>query len=155
MQPRHRRAARTPVSAGALEQPRAGPIPPGDRAVFRAGGRAASSSVISGGYASSVGSKASAGTSTSDDLYLVAALRRSEATAAYQAMVEQAIIYGDLVETPLAAQARLGQVPLSPAGPGVSGVHRLKLRSRLQCVLKVGVCEVPWYTLLPCLLDPL
>ena len=116
--------------AGALEQPHARPIPPGDRAVSRAGGRAASASAISGGSASSVGATASAGTSTSDDLLLVAALRRSEASAAYLAVVDQAIIYGDLVRALLAAQARVDQVPLSPAGPGASGVRRRQVRSR-------------------------
>ena len=74
-------SACAPVSAGALGQSRAGPISPGNRAVTRAGGRAASASAPSCGLASSVGSTASAGTSRSDDLFLIAALRRSGATA--------------------------------------------------------------------------
>ena len=125
-------------SAGALEKPRAGPIPPGNREVSREGGRAASASATSGGSLSSVGSAASAGTSTSDDLFPVAALRRSEPTTAYQAMVDQAVIYGDLVRALLAAQARVVQAPLSPAGPSVSGVHRLSHRQLLLKVANAG-----------------
>ena len=51
-------------------------------------------SATSGGLTFSVGSTVSDGASTSDDLLLVAALRRTEANAAYQAIADQVIIYG-------------------------------------------------------------
>ena len=98
-------------------------------------------SAPTGGPTSSVDFTISDGTSTSDDLLLVAALRRSEATAAYQAMVDQAIISGTLVRDLLAARARVDQVPLPPAGTGASGVQRRKLRSRQQGLLKGDVYD--------------
>ena len=98
-------------------------------------------SAPAGGPTSSVDFKISDGTSTSDDLLLVAALRRSEATAAYQAVVDQAIISGALVRALLEAQERVDQVTLPPAGPGASGVQRRKLRSRRQGLLKGDVYD--------------
>ena len=128
------------TSAGALGPSRAGPTGGQGDATNKDTRVSNRTSATAGGLTFSVGSTVSDGTSTRDDLLLVAALRRSEATAAYQAMADQAITYGDLVRALLAAQARVAQVPLSPAGPGVSGVRRRKLRSRQQRFLKEDVC---------------
>ena len=79
----------------------------------------------------------------SAELYLAAALGRSEADAALVALEARVVIYSKLMQDPYAALAYVAQVPLPPVCSGVSGVQRRAIRSRQQRVLggAVGACR--------------